>query len=209
MLNTIPNTAYRIEFFSSSVPDPTGYGEGELFIGATNVTTTANGSVNFIAILTAAVPAGYIVTSKATDPVGNTSEYSGNVAVTTDDTDGDGMPNQYESNYGFRTSDASDAPVDSDGDGMSNLQEFRAGTNPRDATSRLRTSTIDSSAGAPRIGFVPVAGKSYRLEYSESLSPAGWNLLSAIFATNSSPIQVVDVGASGRRQRFYRFTLQQ
>src|SRR5205085_2260740 len=174
-----------------------------------NITTASNGSIAFTANLAAAVPGGYSVTGKATDPVGNTSEYSANVTVTTNDSDGDGMPNQYESNYGFRTGDASDASVDSDGDGMSNLQEFRAGTNPRDAISRLRTSTFDSSAGAPRIGFVPIAGKSYRLEYSESLSPAGWNLLSAIFATNSSPIQVVDLGASGRRQRFYRFTLQQ
>jgi hypothetical protein len=207
-LNTIPNTAYRVEFFSSSLPDSSGYGEGELFVGATNVTTAATGSITFTANLTAAVPAGYIVTAKATDPVGNTSEYSANVIVTTNDSDGDGMPNQYESNYGFRTYDASDASMDSDGDGMSNLQEFRAGTNPRDATSRLRISTIDFSGGALRIGFVPVAGESYRVEYSDSLAPANWNLVSAMFATNSSPIQLADIDATARSRRFYRLTLQ-
>src|SRR5438045_501058 len=80
-------------------------------------------------------------------------------------------------------------PTRRSSDLMTNLQEFRAGTNPRDATSRLRMSTIDFSGGTPRVGFVPISGKTYRVEYSDSLAPAGWNLLSTIFATNSSAIR--------------------
>jgi hypothetical protein len=208
ILNAAPNAAYRIEFHSNSVPDPTGFGEGELFIGAINVTTSSNGSANFIANLPAAVPAGYVVTSKATDSLGNTSEFSGNMTVTANDSDQDGMPDQYESTYGFNAQNASDASIDSDGDGMTNLQEFRAGTNPRDPTSVLHLSAIDFSTGAPRLSFTPVAGKNYRIEYSDRMSPATWTLLSSIFATDSNSIQITDKGASGRSQRFYRLTVQ-
>jgi hypothetical protein len=81
-LNSTPNTQFRIEFFSNSACDPSGHGEGETPVGATMVTTDGSGNVAFGVILGATVPVGHFITSTATDPDNNTSEFSQCIAVT-------------------------------------------------------------------------------------------------------------------------------
>jgi hypothetical protein len=46
-LNSTPNTAFHIEFFASNTADPSGFGEGQTFLGFTNVTTDAAGDAAF------------------------------------------------------------------------------------------------------------------------------------------------------------------
>lgn len=46
-LQSEPSKPYRIEFFASGSADPSGYGEGEQFIGFTNVMTNATGLASF------------------------------------------------------------------------------------------------------------------------------------------------------------------
>ena len=70
-----PSTTYRAEFFASTAADPTGHGEGETFLGSTDVTTDPAGIVHgsFSTTLTA-VPLVTAISATATGPDG-TSEF--------------------------------------------------------------------------------------------------------------------------------------
>jgi hypothetical protein len=74
-LNSRPNTAYRIEFFANDAADPSGFGEGQNFLGSADVTTDGVGNKAFDVSFpfTGLVN---VVTATATDPDGNTSEFS-------------------------------------------------------------------------------------------------------------------------------------
>jgi hypothetical protein len=54
---------------------------------------------------------------------------------TTDDSDGDGIPDDYEQQMGLQIG-SDDATLDLDGDGLSNFAEYAFGSDPSDATSR-------------------------------------------------------------------------
>jgi predicted outer membrane repeat protein len=74
-LNSTPDTQFRLEFFSNTACDPTGYGEGESFIGSTLVTTDSAGDVSFTASVSEVIAPGSFVTATATAPNGSTSEF--------------------------------------------------------------------------------------------------------------------------------------
>jgi CSLREA domain-containing protein len=73
------NSTYpiTIEFFSNSACDPSGFGEGQTFLGSTSV----SGPGNFTVMLSVAVAPGSVVTATATDANGNTSEFSPCITV--------------------------------------------------------------------------------------------------------------------------------
>ncbi|PSL34561.1 right-handed parallel beta-helix repeat-containing protein [Chitinophaga ginsengisoli] len=76
-LNSTPNATFRLDFFSNDACNPSGFGEGQAFLDSFKVTTDANGNATFNALLTGiTLPAGAAVTSTATDPAHNTSEFS-------------------------------------------------------------------------------------------------------------------------------------
>jgi hypothetical protein len=72
-----PSTQFAIEFFSSEACDPSGYGEGAVYLGSTLVTTDAQGRAGFQVALPVSVPPGHFLTATATHlAAGDTSEFS-------------------------------------------------------------------------------------------------------------------------------------
>ena len=74
-LNSTPNTTFTLEFFSSKSCDASGYGEGKSFRGRTMVTTDGAGNAPFT-FTASSFKSGRRIKSTATDPNGNTSEFS-------------------------------------------------------------------------------------------------------------------------------------
>ncbi len=123
------------------------------------------------------------------------------------DSDGDGMPDRWETSHGLNLADAADAAADPDHDGASNLQEYLAGTDPQDPASVLKVE-IDFS-GAVIIRFNGVANRSYSVLYRDAVDPGPWNSLTnipSISTTGEEPrlVQVLDSQGSASPQRFYR-----
>ena len=80
-IDTLSPQTVVIELFANAVPvpggDPSGYGEGAVFLG----TATPNASGSFTVPLPA-VASGTLISATATDAAGNTSEFAQDVAVT-------------------------------------------------------------------------------------------------------------------------------
>ncbi|HFC11519.1 MAG TPA: hypothetical protein ENJ56_01650 [Anaerolineae bacterium] len=72
-LNSTPNTTVTIDFYANSSCDPTGHGEGGTWLGSETVTTDAMGNATFSSGLSVT---STILTATATDPAGNSSEFS-------------------------------------------------------------------------------------------------------------------------------------
>jgi Bacterial TSP3 repeat len=113
------------------------------------------------------------------------------------DTDGDGLPDNWETQYGLNPNDSTgtNGPNgDPDGDGFTNLQEYLAGTNPRDPLSLLRITNLDNSGR--RISWQSVPGKQYQVYSTPDPTIAFEPLISDVTAfenvthyTNSTPPQ--------------------
>jgi CSLREA domain-containing protein len=76
-LSSAASLTYTVEFFSQpACGDPTAFGEGQVFLSSAVVPVGASGSASFLVPLPAPVPVGQFLTATATDPDGNTSEFS-------------------------------------------------------------------------------------------------------------------------------------
>jgi hypothetical protein len=203
-LNSTASTNFRIEFFANAAADPSGFGEGQFFIGETNVTTNGSGSASFSFQAQTAVPVGYFVAATATDSAtGNSSEFSQDVTVTTMDSNGDGIPDSWAMAHGFSVN-AAIANQDTDGTGMTNLQKFYAGLDPLNPNSFLRITSITRSGNDIQFAFPSVTGRIYRAEWRNDLLTGSWQpLLDGIVGTGAS-IQLVDPQAAATARRFYR-----
>ena len=63
------------------------------------------------------------------------------------DTDKDGIPDDWEKQYGYNPNDAADAKSDFDKDGFDNLAEYNAGTDPKDLTPPTLVGAAASASG--------------------------------------------------------------
>jgi hypothetical protein len=81
LLESTPNTGLTLEFFANRAANPSGFGEGERFLGASMVTTNSHGTVSFLVTFTSAVPTGQFIAATASDPNNDTSAFSNSVGV--------------------------------------------------------------------------------------------------------------------------------
>jgi len=81
-LSSTPNAQFIIQLFVSGASDPSGYGEGERFLGSTIALTDAGGHATFSAAGLPMLNAGQVITATATDSMRNTSEFSEAYIVT-------------------------------------------------------------------------------------------------------------------------------
>lgn len=121
------------------------------------------------------------------------------------DSDGDGLPDYWELQYGLNPNDAADALADNDNDGVSNFEEYRFGTNPNDAGSRFSLNTPKTTPGGMVIRFNTGLDRSYRVEFNNGLRGSGWLPLGADIAGTGGAVEVIDpVDMSANPARFYR-----
>jgi len=81
-LNSLSDGAYTLSFYASTVADPSGYGQGEFYLGSTVVQTDASGNATVTVDLPVGTLAGEVLTATATDAEGDTSEFSLAVTLT-------------------------------------------------------------------------------------------------------------------------------
>jgi hypothetical protein len=109
----------------------------------------------------------------------------------TADTDSDGLPNDYESEYGLNPA-VNDSAADADSDGTTNGDEYLAGTDPNDPNSRL-TVTIGGANGSPTsLRFPSVAGRTYTVERRGDLLAGNWESIRAAIVGTGDIIVVED-----------------
>ena len=124
-----------------------------------------------------------------------------------DDSDSDGIPDDWETANGLNPLVAGDATEDSDRDGLDNLAEYQAGTDPRDAASVFQLQTVRLANGRLELRFNAArAGQLVEVQSTRALGQAGWETVIEQVAEEAGPQQVeVDVSDSGGQ--FFRLLL--
>jgi hypothetical protein len=121
------------------------------------------------------------------------------------DTDGDGLPDNWETNF-FGLVNA-DPAADSDGDGMSNGAEYIAGTNPTNAASHLKIDSLTRTPGT-MLAFGAISNRTYTLQYKDALLPGPWTRLADLPARTNNRVELIP-DPTGVTGRFYRLAVPQ
>jgi parallel beta-helix repeat protein len=81
----VAGNTYTIDFYDNATADPSGYGQGQVYVGSIQVTIGSGGTANFSATFAQPVASGAALTQwsvTATDASGNTSEFSADATET-------------------------------------------------------------------------------------------------------------------------------
>lgn len=189
-----PGTVW-LEFFARTPA------AGAVFLGGTNVFVPPSGQAAFSFRFTNNVAAGSVVMATATAGEG-TSEFSPAIGLTASgDSDGDLMPDWWETGH-FLNPAVSNAPgSDADGDGSSDLEEWIADTIPTSSNSLLQI--VGISNGVTRTVLVPSSGlRLYSLESAAGPETGSWTVALTNVPGTGGLLALADV--TGYTQRVYR-----
>ena len=160
------------------------------FYVVTNVLSAANYSV---------------VVTNAGRPAGFTS-VNASVAILPD-TDGDGIPDAWETLYGLLPGSAADRDLDADGDGMSNWAEYIAGTNPTNNLSYLKVDATVLGGGAT-VSFGAISNRTYTVQFTDAVGGGSWNNLADVLARSTNRVETIS-DPLFTTSRYYRITTPQ
>jgi len=144
------------------------------------------------------------VTLRAADVFGHTGESARFTVSQWTDTDGDGLPDDWELANKFDPADARDATEDADNDGLSNAEEYLAGTDSHDPASSLRIGFARVNDAGLVLSFESVLGRVYRIESSTQIGGAVWSVVKDGIPGNGQTIEIADPEPPGQNNRFYR-----
>lgn len=123
------------------------------------------------------------------------------------DTDTDGLPDFWETNYFGNATNAS-ALVDADGDGLVNRDEYTAGTDPANPASVLKFEGIEVGATTV-LQFKAVSNKTYTIQSADALSPLSWLKIADVAARTSNRVETITNVTIGPEQYYRIVTPQQ
>lgn len=133
------------------------------------------------------------------------------------DTDGDGLPDAWETANGLNPLDPNDANRDTDGDGISNRNEYLAGTYAFDANDGFRLGLVEQTSSSTTLEFFAVRGRTYTFQSSTNLlewtpvnfrTQAGGPLQSNYPASEHKTLRLDVPSQDGETNRFFRAMVQ-
>lgn len=177
-LNTASNIApYEIQFFASAKANPSGYGEGERFLGAASAQTDSHGFATIIFQTNHSVQPGEFLTATTIATNGNTSEFSAAVLIQGPTPTPSGISKEVQDNAPppLHTNVAGRGPItgglaflgDGDGDGTPDSQQPNVCSFPSVTSHWITLATASSNTlvgvqpgGPPEFDSLP-AGYSF------------------------------------------------
>jgi hypothetical protein len=165
----------------------------------TTNTTESTNMVSYGPITNLTLRTWRLIVINEASPAGAVAQFN---VIALADSDADGIPDDWETSYGFNPGSAADKNVDSDGDGMSNYKEFLAGTDPTNPQSFLKIEEA-ISPGSAGVRFGAVANKTYSILYTDRLGGLPWNKLVSIPARPTDRVESF-VDPAWTTNRFYQ-----
>jgi hypothetical protein len=190
-LNSAPDTTFTLQFFDNPSADPSGFGQGQTLIGTTIVTTDSSGNASFKANFTVSLNSGDAISATATDPSGNTSEFSQDVAVVLQDAPLEAVDDSYN------TDENTTLVVAAPGVQANDFSVFGGSFNSLLASTTSRGALTFNADGS----FTYVPAKNFigtdSFTYEDTLSGQTSNVATVTISVNSKTLVVTNTNDSG------------